>query len=203
MIWQGEDGAVAALVLAHGAGAGMTHRHMEALADAFARFGIATLRFNFPFIETGKSRVDSPQVATARIAEAFTAVRERTSLPIWLGGHSFGGRMASHAVLDRKIEPRGLIFCSFPLHNPGKPSLKRAEHLSGIARPMLFLSGTRDELANRELLEQIVPGLRSAELHWLDTADHGFKVLKRSRHGAKDVYDEAARIARAFVDRHG
>jgi hypothetical protein len=202
VIWQGEQGAVATLVLAHGAGAGMTHRHMQALAAAFARCGIATLRFNFPFIEAGKSRVDSPDVATQRIAAAFTAAQARTRVPVWLGGHSFGGRMASHAVLDRRLDAHGLIFCSFPLHNAGKPAVKRAEHLSGIQAPMLFLSGTRDQLADRALLEQVVTGLPAAELHWLDTADHGYRVLKRSRQSAEDVYDEMARVARAFIDRH-
>jgi hypothetical protein len=190
-------------VLAHGAGAGMTHKHMQAIADAFARCGIATLRFNFPFIEAGKSRVDPPAVATARIADAFAAAAERTDLPIWLGGHSFGGRMASHAVvgrgLDRGFDPRGLIFCSFPLHNPGKPAVARAAHLAAIHKPMLFLSGTRDDLADAALLRGVVAGLPRAELHWLDTADHGYRVLKRSRASAEDVFDEMARVARAFV----
>ena len=160
MLWQCPDEAIAALVLAHGAGAGMTHRHMQGLADAFERQRIATLRFNFAYMEEGKARVDPPAIATARIAEAFAAAQERTELPIWLGGHSFGGRMASHAVLDRHLAAVGLIFCSFPLHNPGQPAVKRAEHLAGIQRPMLFLSGTRDKLAERRLLEPLVAGLR-------------------------------------------
>ncbi len=202
VIWQGENGAVAALVLAHGAGAGMAHRHMQSRADAFALHGVATLRFNFPYIEAGKSRVDSPAVAAARIAEAFAQTRERTRVPIWLGGHSFGGRMATHAILEHRLEASGLILCSFPLHTPGKPAVKRAEHLSGIQRPMLFLSGTRDDLADSTLLGNLVAGLRDAELHWLDTADHGYRVLKRSRKSAEDVYTEAARVARAFIDRH-
>ena len=180
----------------------MAHSHMQALAAAFAQRGIATLRFNFPFIEAGKNRVDAPDVATQRIAAAFAAAQARTRVPVWLGGHSFGGRMASHAVLDRRLDAHGLIFCSFPLHTAGKPAVKRAEHLSGIQRPMLFLSGTRDELADRALLERVVTGLPAAELHWLDTADHGYRVLKRSRQSAEDVYDEMARVARAFIDRH-
>src|SRR5690349_9020669 len=101
LLWQCPPDAIAAVVLAHGAGAGMSHRNMQAIADAFERRGIATLRFNFPFIEAGKSRTDPPAVATATLEKAFLAARERTALPIWLGGHSFGGRMASHAVLDR------------------------------------------------------------------------------------------------------
>jgi predicted alpha/beta-hydrolase family hydrolase len=178
----------------------MAHKHMQAIADGFAKRGIATLRFNFPFIEAGKNRVDPPEVATATIAAAFAAAAERTELPIWLGGHSFGGRMASHAVVDRGLDPKGLIFCSFPLHNSGKPAVTRAAHLAATSKPMLFLSGTRDDLADAALLRGVVAGLARAELHWLDTADHGYRVLKRSRASAEDVFDEMARVARAFVE---
>ena len=176
---------------------------MQALADAFGRHGIATLRFNFPYIEAGKSRTDPPHVAAAAIAAAAAEARSRTKLPLWVGGHSFGGRMASHAVAEHGLEAAGLIFCSFPLHMPGKPDVKRAAHLGKVHVPMLFLSGTRDELAERELLTQVVSGLPRAAIHWLDTADHGFKVLKRSRSSPEDVYDEAARAARELVDREG
>ena len=202
MIWQAPHDAAAALVLAHGAGAGMRHRHMQSLADAFERRGVATLRFDFPFIEAGKNRVDPPEVATAKIAEAFAAAAAQTDRPIWLGGHSFGGRMASHAVVERGVDAVGLVFCSFPLHNPGKPATSRAAHLAAVRKPMLFLSGTRDPLADGTLLRAVVDGLPRAELHWLDTADHGYRVLKRSRATAEDVFDEIARVARAFIDRH-
>jgi uncharacterized protein len=203
MIWQAPQNAVAALVLAHGAGAGMRHRQMQALADGFERHGVATLRFDFPFITAGKSRVDSPEVATAKIGEAFAEAGSRTALPIWLGGHSFGGRMGSHAVASGLVAPAGLIFCSFPLHMPGKPARTRAAHLASISRPMLFLSGTRDALAERALLEDVVAALPSAKLHWLDTADHGDKILKRSRASAEDVFDEIGRVAREFIDACG
>lgn len=200
-LWQCPADAVAALVLAHGAGAGMEHRHMQALADAFGRHGIATLRFNFPYLEAGKNRTDPPDVASAAIAAAAADARKRTGLPVWAGGHSFGGRMSTHAVAEHGLEAAGLILCSFPLHMPGKPDVKRAAHLGKVGRPMLFLSGTRDELAERELLTRVVSGLSRAEIHWLDTADHGFKVLKRSRASTEDAYDEAARVARDFIDR--
>ncbi|HEX7081840.1 MAG TPA: alpha/beta fold hydrolase [Gammaproteobacteria bacterium] len=202
VLWQCPPNAAAALVLAHGAGAGMRHRNMQAIADAFARQGIATLRFDFPFIEAGRKRVDSPAVAVERILAAFAEARERTELPLWAGGHSFGGRMASHAVADAGLDARGLVFCAFPLHAPGRPGVERAAHLARIARPMLFLSGTRDALASRDLLERVVAGLPRAELHWLDTADHGYRVLRRERGGAEDVFDEMARAARRFVDRY-
>jgi predicted alpha/beta-hydrolase family hydrolase len=202
MLWQCPDDAIAALVLAHGAGAGMTHASMQAIATAFERRGIATLRFDFPYMAAGRKRVDPPDVATAAIAAAFAAAAERTKLPIWLGGHSFGGRMASHAILDRALPAAGLIFCSFPLHMPGKPDTKRAQHLAAIAQPMLFLSGTRDALAEPRLLEPLVASLPTATLHWLDTADHGYRVLKRQRGRADGVFDEMADAARVFVARH-
>jgi hypothetical protein len=181
----------------------MRHRSMQAIAEAFERQEIATLRFDFPFIEEGCKRVDPQPVATARIAGAYAAAAARTSLPIWLGGHSFGGRMASHAVPDRALAPKGLIFCAFPLHPAGAPSTARAAHLPKLRCPMLFLSGTRDRLAERELLETFVTGLPAARLHWLDTADHGYRVLKRSRASTEAVFDEMARVAREFIDRAG
>jgi predicted alpha/beta-hydrolase family hydrolase len=202
LLWQCPADAVAALVLAHGAGADMMHASMQAIADALQRQAIATLRFNFPFMDEGRNRTDPPAVATATIAAAFDEAIRRTSLPLWLGGHSFGGRMASHAVLDQSLDPAGLIFCSFPLHMPGKPSRKRAEHLPSINRPMLFLSGTRDTMADREFLEQVAGELPAAQLHWLETADHAYHILKRARTNPESVFDEMARVIREFVEGH-
>lgn len=201
VLWQCPPDAIAAVVLGHGAGAGMSHPNMQSIADAFERRGIATLRFNFLFMEAGKSRTDSPAVATANIAAAFAAARERTTLPLWLGGHSFGGRMASHAVLDRELNPAGLVFCSFPLHPSGSPATARAAHLPSLRQPMLFLSGTRDELASGGLLEKVVSQLPTAKLQWLDTADHGYHVLKRTRKSTEDVFEEMARVAHEFIGR--
>lgn len=180
----------------------MRHESMQAIADAFGRRGIATLRFDFPFIAAGRQRPDAPKVAVASVAAAYAEAAARTSLPIWLGGHSFGGRMASHALLERQLPAAGLIFCSFPLHAPGRPDTTRAQHLAAIRRPMLFLSGTRDALAEPSLLEPLVASLPEARLHWLETADHGYRVLRGGRTRADSVFDEMAEAARAFVDRH-
>jgi predicted alpha/beta-hydrolase family hydrolase len=199
-LWQCPDDADAALVLAHGAGAGMRHRSLQALADALGRRRIATLRFDFPFMAAGKKRVDPKPVAIAAIAQACAEAAARSDLPLWLGGHSFGGRMASHAVLEHDLAVRGLIFCSFPLHAAGRPGSERAAHLASISLPMLFLSGTRDALAQPALLEALVSGLPSARLHWLDTADHGYRVLQRARRTEEGVFDEMARVARAFIE---
>jgi predicted alpha/beta-hydrolase family hydrolase len=200
VVWQCPPDAIAAIVFAHGAGAGMTHRNMQAVADAFERRGLATLRFNFPFIDAGKNRTDPPDVATASIAAAYAAAMERTTLPLWLRGHSFGGRMASHAVQDRGLNPVGLIFCSFPLHPAGRPAIARAAHLPSLQQPILFLSGTRDDLAEQDLLTQVVSNLPTAELHWLETADHGYNVLKRTRKSTEAVFEEMARVAHKFIE---
>lgn len=193
--------ADALLVLAHGAGADFRHANMVNISDALARQNIASLRFNFPFMEEGRRRVDSQATSVASILAAVATAQEAApDLPLFLGGHSYGGRMASHAVLeDPAPAVTGLVFCSFPLHPPKKPGTERAVHLSEIDLPMLFLSGTRDGLATPALLEALIAGLPQAELHWLDTADHGYKILKRSRTSAEEVFDELARIAAGFM----
>jgi len=192
----------ALFVLAHGAGADFRHRNLASIAEAFAAQGIASLRFNFPFMEEGKRRVDSREVSVAAIAAAVEAGSSE-DLPIYLGGHSFGGRMASHALVERDLAVKGLIFCSFPLHQPKKPALSRAEHLVEIGLPMLFLSGTRDALAEPELLESVVTGLGDrAQLHWLATADHSYKILERQRVDGPDVFEEMAEVARVFIARN-
>lgn len=177
----------------------MRHPSMQAIADALERRSVATLRFDFPFMEAGRRRVDSREIATAALEQALAEAAARTSLPLWLGGHSFGGRMATHAVVDRQLRPAGLILCSFPLHPAGRPSTDRAGHLQRIDLPMLFLSGTRDALARPDLLLPLIAALPRAELHWLDTADHGYRVLKRSRKPGEDVFDEIARVAHRFM----
>ena len=186
------------LVFGHGAGADMRHRSMEAIANAFAGIGLATLRYNFPYKEAGKSRVDSQAVSTATVAAALAHARSEAQGPFLLGGHSFGGRMASHAVVEHELDVAGLIYCSFPLHAIGRPTAKRADHLDAIEAPMLFLSGSRDKMATPELMEEVVARV-GATLRWLDTADHGYKTLKRTRQRNDDVFEEMASHANEWL----
>ncbi|MEM7097447.1 MAG: alpha/beta family hydrolase [Pseudomonadota bacterium] len=193
------EDAQALLVFAHGAGAGHTHKNMDGIACAWAEVGLASLRYNFPFIEAGRRRVDSKPVTLDTIEAAYSYADAEFDLPVFLAGHSFGGRMNSHAVVERNLDPAGLIFCAFPLHQPKKPSVARAEHLTGIVHPMLFLSGTRDDLAEAELLQNVVEGLTDGRLEWLDTANHSYAVLKRSRTNPLPVFDEIADHTIKFV----
>ncbi|MFN3236890.1 MAG: alpha/beta fold hydrolase [Pseudomonadales bacterium] len=193
------DAAMARLVLGHGAGANMFHSHMQNLADALGAVGIETLRYQFPYMEAGGGRTDSLEVCLDTIRGAL-ALSEQLSGPatVLLGGHSFGGRMSSHYAAQETANIAGLIYFSFPLHPAGKPDIKRASHLVDIQQPQLFLSGTRDKLAELELLEPVVSKLTRAQLHKLDTADHGFKILKRTRVASESVYEESARVAAEF-----
>jgi hypothetical protein len=189
----------ARLILGHGAGANMFHAHMQNLADSLGAVGIETLRYQFPYMEAGGGRTDSLEVCLDTIRGALT-LSEQLSGPatILLGGHSFGGRMSSHYAAQETANIAGLIYFSFPLHPAGKPDIKRASHMVDIQQPQLFLSGTRDKLAELELLEPVVNQLSKAQLHKLDTADHGYKILKRTRVASESVYEEAARIAAEF-----
>jgi uncharacterized protein len=191
------------LVLGHGASTNMRHATLQTIAERLADHGIATFRFNFPYMENGKGR-DSQAVCTATVRSAVAAAhRAAGDLPLLAGGHSFGGRMTSTVASESPLDGvRGLAFFSFPLHQPGKPDTKRAEHLSAVTVPMLFLSGTRDDLADRELLKSVCKKLgKRATLHPLDTADHGFRVLKRSRASDEDVFVEMARVVKEWAGR--
>lgn len=176
----------------------MRHSTMQSIADAFAAADISSLRFNFPFKEAGRFRVDSKDVSTRTIRAALEFAMENHAGPYCLGGHSFGGRMASHAVLEHGLDVSALIFCAFPLHPAGKPSVERARHMDAIESPMLFLSGDRDRLAERGLMTLVVDRL-GAKLEWLDTGDHGYRTLKRSRLREDDIFTEMASHARRFV----
>ena len=173
----------AAYVFAHGAGAGMTHRFMEDVAQGLAERGIASLRYQFPYMEKGSKRPDVPRVAHAPVRCAVAeAARRWPSLPLFAGGKSFGGRMTSQAQAAAALPGvRGLVFFGFPLHPAGKPAAERAEHLLQLDCPMLFLQGTRDELADTTLLRALISRLgERATLELADDADHSFHVPARS-----------------------
>lgn len=193
--------AIARLILGHGAGANMHHSHMQALADALANAGIETLRYHFPYMEAGGGRTDNLGNCLDTIAGALKLSKQLdNTVPTILAGHSFGGRMSSHFAAEHPSQDFiGLIYFSFPLHPAGKPATKRAEHLAVIQVPQLFLSGDRDKLAELDLLQPVVNGLGTATLHLLETADHSYKILKRTRESSEDVYTEAARIAAEFI----
>jgi predicted alpha/beta-hydrolase family hydrolase len=191
------------LVVGHGASTNMRHATLQTIAERMAEAGIATFRYNFPYMEHGKGR-DSQEVCTATVRSAVAAAQKSAlDLPLLAGGHSFGGRMTSTAASQSPLDGvHGLVFFAFPLHQPGKPDTKRADHLSEVTVPMLFLSGTRDELADLDLLQPVCKKLgKRATLHPLDTADHGFRTLKRSRASAEDVFVEMARIVRDWASR--
>jgi predicted alpha/beta-hydrolase family hydrolase len=191
------------LVLGHGASTNMRHATLQTIAERMADAGIATFRYNFPYMEHGSGR-DSKETCTATVRSAVAAARNAApDLPLLAGGHSFGGRMTSTAASESPLDGvRGLVFFSFPLHPPGEPATKRADHLSAVTVPMLFLSGTRDDLAVLELLEPVCKKLgKRATLHLLDTADHGFRILKRSRKSTEDVFVEMARTAREWASK--
>lgn len=182
------DDAIACYVLAHGAGAGMTHPFMAAVAEGLAERSVATLRYQFPYMERGSRRPDSPKLAQATVRAAVAEAAERLEgMPLIAGGKSFGGRMTSQAQAASPLPGvRGLAFIGFPLHPAGKPSDERAAHLAQIDVPMLFLQGTRDELASLELLRPVVGRLRAvATLQLFADADHSFHVPARS--GRKDA----------------
>ncbi|BAT58806.1 alpha/beta hydrolase family protein [Variibacter gotjawalensis] len=185
--------ATAIYVFAHGAGAGMNHPFMAAVAAGLARRDIATLRYQFPYMENGSKRPDRPELAHATVRAAVDKCRrEFAGLPTFAGGKSFGGRMTSQAQAKAPLEGvRRLAFLGFPLHPAGKPSRERAAHLSDINIPMLFLQGTRDTLALPEEIEPVCAALgKRATLKFIDGADHSFHVLAKSGRRNPQVMDE-------------
>ncbi|HEY9028013.1 MAG TPA: alpha/beta family hydrolase [Burkholderiaceae bacterium] len=193
--------AEALYVFAHGAGAGMDHKGMASVADALAGVRVATLRYQFPYMERGSKRVDAPPVAHAAVRAAVAeAQRRRPALPLFAGGRSFGGRMTSQAqALAALAGVRGLAFVGFPLHPAGKPGIERARHLADVTIPMLFLQGTRDELAELPLLRPVLEPLAPrATLHVVDDADHSFHVRASSGRKDPEVVLELARAMSAW-----
>ena len=191
-LWLAPAKPVACYVFAHGAGAGMTHASMARFAAGLATREVATLRFQFPFMEKGARRTDPPAVAHAAVRAAVAAAAQRApGLPLFAGGRSFGGRMTSQAQAESPLPGvRGLAFVGFPLHPAGKPGTARADHLSKIEIPLLFLQGTRDELATLDLLNPVVDALGpNATLELFDDADHSFHVRVRSGHTDAQVLE--------------
>jgi predicted alpha/beta-hydrolase family hydrolase len=196
--------ARACFVVAHGAGAGMTHPFMQTVAAGLAERAIATLRYQFPYMEKGSKRPDSPAIAHAAVRAAVAeAGRRCPEMPLIAGGKSFGARMTSQAqAIALLAGVRGLAFLGFPLHPAGKPSTDRAAHLTDVRIPMLFLQGTRDTLAELNLLEPVVKSLgRKATLHVVEGGDHSFHVLARSGRKDADVMAEICDAVAAWLDK--
>lgn len=197
-------GAFAGLVLAHGAGAGMDHPFMEAVSAGLATRGVATLRYQFPYMHAGRRRPDprTRLVATVGAAIAFGR-RTFRGLPLVAGGKSMGGRMTSRwAASTGGAGVEGLVFLGFPLHPSGKRGTERAEHLREVAQPMLFVQGTRDDLAELTLVRRVCETLgRRAALHVVDGADHGFHVLRRSGRTNEEAMAELVTCAADWIAR--
>jgi predicted alpha/beta-hydrolase family hydrolase len=194
------------LVLGHGAGAGMSHPFMTNLAGELANVGVATLRYQFPYMEQRRRVPDSPAVLTATVVAAVRVAAEAApGLPLLAGGKSMGGRMTSQAAAQHPLEGvRGLVFFGFPLHPPNRPGTKRADHLANVTVPMLFLQGTRDTLADLDLLRPICAKLGpQSTLHIIETADHSFHVLKKSGKSDAQVLQELAEMVASWSNAIG
>jgi predicted alpha/beta-hydrolase family hydrolase len=195
--------ARACFVFAHGAGAGMTHPFMEAVALGLGERGVATLRYQFPYMEKGSKRPDPPAIAQAAVRAAVAEAGQRCAgLPLVAGGKSFGGRMTSQAQAAAPLAGvHGLAFLGFPLHPAGKPSSDRAKHLADVHVPMLFMQGTRDSLAELNLLEPVIKSLGpSASLHRVEGADHSFHVPARSGRNDREVMSEILDAFAGWID---
>lgn len=195
--------ARALLVFAHGAGAGMHNTFMNSMSAKLAAAGIATFRFHFPYMEKGSRRPDPKPILLATVRSAVAEAKGwAKGLPVFAGGKSMGGRMTSMACAEGLIgEVCGLVFFGFPLHPPGQPSVQRAEHLSRVKIPMLFLQGTKDEFADLSLLRPVIRKLRkTATLHLVEDANHSFHVPKKSGRSDEDVMEELVAAVGEFVD---
>lgn len=201
-LWLSPPGAKAAYVFAHGAGAGMAHKSMAAVAEGLAQRGVATLRYNFLYMEKGGKRPDAPALAHAAVRAAVGKTRALApQLPLFAGGRSFGGRMTSQAQATAPLpDVGGLIFFAFPLHPAGKPADERAEHLNEVRVPMLFLQGDNDALAELSLLRPVVQKLADrATLHLLPHADHSFHAPAKSGRKDAELLSEALDTAAAWM----
>ncbi len=194
----------ARLVLAHGAGAGMEHATMENLVETLVMHGVATLRYQFPYMEAKRKRPDTPKVAVQTVAAAVNyAAKLNPPLPLFAGGRSFGGRMTSTAASQGLLLGiQGIVCFGFPLHRPKEPAVARAEHLKDVAIPILWLQGTRDEMAEVSLVKKVQKRHRgSLQVHFLEGADHGFAILKSSGRTAEQVAAEVGTAVAKFCRR--
>lgn len=190
----------AALVLAHGAGAGMMHPFMTAVAERLASTGVSVLRYQFPYMEAGSRRPDAPALAQLTVRAAVGAAASLTAMPLFAGGKSFGGRMTSQAQAAGALPGvHGLVFFGFPLHPAGKPGIERARHLDDVRVPMLFLQGTRDTLAETGLLARVVASLPGATSAIVEEADHSFHVPRRSGRTDTQVLDHLCATTSAWM----
>jgi predicted alpha/beta-hydrolase family hydrolase len=196
--------ARACFVFAHGAGAGMSHSFMEQVAANLYAAGVATFRFQFPYMEAGKRRPDSPATAGSAVRAAVAeARRHNRNIPIFAGGKSFGGRMTSQAQAEASMRGvKGIAIIGFPLHPSGKPSIARADHLATIKSPLLFIQGTRDKLADPRLLQAVLRGLGpTATVHLIDQADHAFHIPKRTGRDDSEILAEVCRTLTRWIAR--
>jgi uncharacterized protein len=191
-LWQHAEGAKACFVIGHGAGAGMRHAFLESLASQLAGLGIESLRYQFPYMERGSKRPDPPKLCHTTVRAAVAEAARRSRLPLFAGGRSFGGRMTSQAQAESPLPGvRGLVFLAFPLHPAKQPADERGRHLLDVHIPMLFLQGTRDELAELRLLEPLIAKLgERASLRLFEAADHSFHVPARSGRRDAEVLTE-------------
>ncbi|MEM9822693.1 MAG: alpha/beta family hydrolase [Bacteroidota bacterium] len=191
----------ALLVLSHGAGAGMDHHFMEYLAKALGAEGIATLRFNFWYMENGPKPPDRPPLAQAAITAAVEKAKKLDlGVPIFIGGKSFGGRMTSLLAVEGSLDDlQGIIYFGFPLHAPGRTGTERAAHLKDIKLRQLFLQGTRDTLAKIDLIKAVTKALRKGSLRVFEGADHSFKTLKKSGISQEEMIDKLALATKRFA----
>jgi predicted alpha/beta-hydrolase family hydrolase len=201
-LWQCAEGAKACFVMAHGAGAGMRHPFLESIASQLAAHRIASLRYQFPSMDRGSKRPDPPELCHATVRAAVAEASRRSSVPLIAGGRSFGGRMTSQTQAESPLPAvRGLAFLAFPLHPAGRPSEDRAQHLFDVRVPMLFLQGTRDELAETRLLEPLALRIgRHATLKLFAGANHSFHVPVRSGRSDASVLSELSTTLAAWVD---
>ena len=192
----------AILLFAHGAGAGMEHQFMSTISEGLNEQKIGTMRFNFPYMEKGRKAPGKPQEAIQSFASIHNQLLNTYDVPLFIGGKSYGGRMASHAAADGLVDRiHGLIYFGFPLHAPGKNSTERAEHLGLIKHPMLFLQGTKDKLAEINLMRQITGRLPNATLVEYADADHSFKVPKKASLSQEEVYQHMIRETALWMKR--